>query len=114
MTTNGTAFTNIEERWPKFKEQPHNFNLSLVADSANPFGELRSIYLVWPIFVINNNVPPWMSIKREHIMLTMIVPGIIFFIINISINTITSHLSCLIHNYVLYFFVYSYMFNYVL
>jgi hypothetical protein len=27
-------------------------------------------------FFINNNIPPWMSIKREHIMLTMIVPGI--------------------------------------
>jgi hypothetical protein len=44
--------------------------------NVNPFGELISTYSVWPVFVINNNIPPWMSIKREHIMLAMIVPGI--------------------------------------
>jgi hypothetical protein len=27
-------------------------------------------------FFIKNIIPPWMSIKREHIMLTMIIPGI--------------------------------------
>jgi hypothetical protein len=31
---------------------------------------------MWPDFVINNNLPPWMSIKRENTMLAMIVPGI--------------------------------------
>jgi hypothetical protein len=34
------------------------------------------MYSVWPVFVIDNNLPPWMSIKREHIMLAMIVPGL--------------------------------------
>jgi hypothetical protein len=56
--------------------EPRNVRLTLATDGVNPFGELRSIYLVWPIFVINNNIPPWISIKREHIILTMIVPGI--------------------------------------
>jgi hypothetical protein len=50
----------------------------MVVDGVNPFGELRSIYLVWPVFVINNNLPPWMSIKREHVMLALIVLGIYF------------------------------------
>jgi hypothetical protein len=59
-----------------FKEEPRNVRLSLAVDGVNPFGELRSIYSVWPIFVINNNLPPWMSIKREHTMLAMIVLGI--------------------------------------
>ena len=27
-------------------------------------------------FVINNNLPPYMSIKREHTLLAMIIPGI--------------------------------------
>jgi hypothetical protein len=75
MPIDGYAFKEIEEKWPVFKDEPRNVRLSLAADSVNPFGELRSIYLVWPIFVINNNIPPWMSIKREHIMLTTIVPG---------------------------------------
>ena len=76
MPANGSSFREIEEKWADFKDEPRNVKLSLVADSVNPFGELRSIYSVWPIFVINNNIPPWMSIKREHIMLTMIVPSI--------------------------------------
>jgi hypothetical protein len=75
IPVDGYAFKEIEGKWPVFKDEPPNVRLSLVANSVNPFGEIRSIYSVWPIFVINNNIPPWMSIKREHIMLTMIVPG---------------------------------------
>jgi Transposase family tnp2 len=76
MLSDGSAFREIEEKWADFKDEPRNVRLSLATDVVNPFEELRSIYSVWPIFVINNNIPPWMSIKREHIMLTMIVPGI--------------------------------------
>jgi hypothetical protein len=75
MLAEGSALNYIEEKWPSFKEEPHNVRLSLAADGVNPFGELHSMYLVWPVFVINNNLPPWMSIKREHTMLAMIVPG---------------------------------------
>ena len=67
------SFRDIEERWLTFKEESCNFRLSMVVDSVNPFGELKSIYSIWVVFVINNNLPPWMSIKREHIMLALIV-----------------------------------------
>ena len=72
----GSAFRYIEEKWTIFKEEPRNVKLSLAVDGVNPFGELCPTYLVWPVFVINNNLPPWMSVKREHTMLAMIVPGI--------------------------------------
>jgi hypothetical protein len=75
MPANGYAFREIEEKWKEFKDEPHNVKLALVVNGVNPFGEIRSIYSVWPIFVINNNIPPWISIKREHIMLTLIVLG---------------------------------------
>ena len=58
MPVEGSAFRCIEEKWPIFKEEPHNVKLSLEADGVNPFGELRSTYSVWPVFVINNNLPP--------------------------------------------------------
>ena len=76
MPADGSAFREIEEKREDFKDAPRNVRLSLAADGVNPFGEIRSIYSVWPIFVINNNIPLWMSIKREHIMLTMIILGI--------------------------------------
>jgi hypothetical protein len=76
MPSDGSALNYIKEKWPIFKEEHRNVRLSLATDGVNPFGELRSTYSVWPVFVINNNLPPWMSIKREHTILEMIVPGI--------------------------------------
>jgi hypothetical protein len=76
IPVDGSALNYIEEKWPIFKEEPRNVRLLLATDGVNPFGELRSMYSVWPVFIINNNLPPWMSIKREHTMLAMIVPGI--------------------------------------
>ena len=76
MPADGSASKFIEEKSPIFKEDPHNVRISSAADGVNPFGELRSTYSGWPVFVINNNLPPWMTIKREHTMLAMIVPGI--------------------------------------
>ena len=75
MPADGSAFRGIEEKYNlDFKNEPCNVRLSLVAHGINPFRELRSTYSVWPIFVINNKIPPWKSINREHIMLTMIIP----------------------------------------
>ena len=79
ILTDDLTFMHIEEKWQHFKEEPRNLRLSLTADGVNPFGEMRPVYSMWPIFVINNNIPPWMSIKREHIMLAMIVPSILSF-----------------------------------
>jgi hypothetical protein len=76
MLADGSALNYIKEKWPIFKEEPRNVRLSLAVDGVNPFGEFRSTYSVWLVFVINNNLPPWMSIKRDHTMLAMIVPGI--------------------------------------
>ena len=93
MPADGTAFRDIEEKWPHFKEEPRNLRISLAADGVNPFAQMKSSYMVWPIFVINNNIPPWLSIKREHIMLSMIIPGFIdenCFIYNV---VVASHLS---------------------
>ena len=76
MPIDGFSFRYIEEKWPIFKEKPCNVKLPLATNVVNPFGELRSTYSVWHVFVINNNLSPWMSVKREHTMLAMIVPGI--------------------------------------
>ena len=78
MPTDGSAFRDMEEKWPYFKEEPCNLRISLAVDGVNPFAQMGSIYTVLPIFVINNKIPPWLSIKREHIMFSMIIPGILY------------------------------------
>ena len=75
MLAYGSAFRDMEEKWPQFKQEPCNVRLFLATYSVNPYVEKRSIYSVWPIFVINNNIPSWLSIKRDHIMLSMIILG---------------------------------------
>ena len=77
MPADGSSFRDMEQKWCHFKEEPCNINIYLAIDGVNPLAEMRSVYLVWPIFVINNKIPPWLSIKREHIMLSMIIPGIL-------------------------------------
>ena len=60
MPIDGSAFRYIEKKWPHFKEEPHNLMISLTPDGVNPFAKMRSVYTVWPIFVINNKIPPWL------------------------------------------------------
>ena len=92
MPTDSSAFRDMEEKWPHFKEEPRNLRIYLTSDGVNPFAQMRSIYTVWPIIVINNNIPPWLSIKREHIMLSMIIPGICVYNFFISNVIVASHL----------------------
>ena len=63
----------IEEKWLVFEDEPRNVKLSLETSGVNPFGEHRSTYSMWPIFFINNSIPPWILIMMEHTLLTMIV-----------------------------------------
>ena len=51
IPADGSIFRDREEKWPHFKEEPHNVMLSLEANGLNPFADMRSIYLVWTIFV---------------------------------------------------------------
>ena len=74
----GFGQNNIQEKWPIFKDEHRNVRLSLESDGLNPFEELRSNYLVWFAFIINNNLPPSMSIKRDNTMLAMIIWGNFF------------------------------------
>jgi hypothetical protein len=47
----------------------------LAIDGVCPFSFLSSNYSVWPVGLIVYNIPPWMSVRKEHLMLTLIVPG---------------------------------------
>ena len=52
--------------------------MSLEFDGVIPFAELITNYLVWSVFVINSKIPPLMTIKRDDVMLELIVPGTYF------------------------------------
>ena len=43
MPANGSAFRDMEEKWPHFKEETRNIRIYLAAYGVNPFAETRSI-----------------------------------------------------------------------
>lgn len=44
-------------------------------DNVNPYSLQNTNYFFWHVVVINNNIPPWLSVKNEHLMLALIVRG---------------------------------------
>jgi len=78
MPGDGYTFRDINKIWLFFKEEPHIVRISMAFDGVNPFGELITNHSVCCVFIINNNLPPRMTIKREHVMLALIVPGTYF------------------------------------
>ncbi|CAM6082121.1 unnamed protein product [Calypogeia fissa] len=67
----------IEDRWGEFKTDPRHVRLGLAANGISPFalaGRARP-YSVWPIVLTNYNIPPWMAMKKGHLILSTIIPG---------------------------------------
>ena len=52
--------------WPeKFRDEPRRVRLGLAIDGVNPHSIQSSNYSVWPVVIINYNIPPWMTIKKR-------------------------------------------------
>ena len=70
------AMKHIEDTTlEKFKDGVRNIRLSIAMDGIDPYSIQNTNYYVFPIVVNNNNIPPWLSMKNEHLMLPLIVPG---------------------------------------
>ena len=67
---------HIDDTWPKkLKDEVRTLRLSIAMDGVNPYSLQNTNYFVWPIVVINNNIPPWFSMKNDHLMSDIIVTG---------------------------------------
>ena len=67
---------HIEDTWhAKFKDEVRSLQLIIAMDGVNPYTLQKTNYYVWLVVAINNNIPPWLFVKNEHIMLALIVPS---------------------------------------
>lgn len=73
---------HLENEYPDFETDPQNIHLGLGADGINRYAQKRSTYSVWPIILFNYNLPPWLTIKKYFIMLSLLIPGL---------NSVTSY-----------------------
>ncbi|KAL0546497.1 hypothetical protein IC582_016407 [Cucumis melo] len=61
----------VDQMWPTFGSEPRNLRLGLSTDGINPFGDLSSNYSCWLVITTIYNFPPWLCMRRKHLMLIM-------------------------------------------
>lgn len=69
------AWKHIDAQWPEFGQEPRNLRLGLSTDGVNPFGQRSTKWSTWPVLLVNYNIPPWLCIKKGHMILSLIIPG---------------------------------------
>ncbi|KAL6219906.1 hypothetical protein ACLB2K_007664 [Fragaria x ananassa] len=63
----------IDTKWPEFGKEPRNLRLAVSSDGFNPYRSLSSKYSCWPVVLVMYNLPPWLCMKRKHMMLTLLI-----------------------------------------
>ena len=69
------AWDLIDRKWSSFASDPRNLRLGLAADGFNPFANLSSTYSCWPVMLVTYNLPPWLCMAKDNVMLTLLIPG---------------------------------------
>ncbi|XP_062099743.1 uncharacterized protein LOC133805579 [Humulus lupulus] len=71
----GLAWKDFDAKHPDFASEPRNVRLGLAADGFNPFGNMSQAYSMWPVVLANYNLPPWMCMKDNNFILSILIPG---------------------------------------
>ncbi|KAM1642315.1 hypothetical protein ACFX2K_012259 [Malus domestica] len=72
-STNGEAWKESDRTFPEFPADPWNVRLGLATNRFNPFGVLNQHHNTWPIFLFPYNLPPWKCMKKEYMMMTLLI-----------------------------------------
>ncbi|XP_022871020.1 uncharacterized protein LOC111390240 [Olea europaea var. sylvestris] len=72
---NTIVWKKFDKIYPSFVAESRNVRLGLATDGFNPFGDMNKPYSMWLVVVVPNNLPPWMCMKKEFTMLTLLIPG---------------------------------------
>lgn len=69
------AWKEFDKIHSSFASEPRNVRLCLASDGFQPFANMRTSYSIWPVFLVPLNLPPWMCMKQQNVMLSMLLPG---------------------------------------
>ncbi|KAL6126154.1 hypothetical protein ACLB2K_074205 [Fragaria x ananassa] len=72
---NSTSWKFVDEKWPAFGDEPRNLRLALSSDGFNPHSVQSNSYSCWPVILVTYNLPPWLVMKRKHMMLSLLISG---------------------------------------
>ena len=71
----GVAWKMMDARYPDFSSENRNVRLGLASDGFNPYRSMNSSYSTWPIVLVNYNLPPWLCMKQENLILSTLISG---------------------------------------
>ena len=69
------TWKQMNDKYPTFAAEERNIRLGLSTDRFNPFNMQSSKYSCWPVLLVNYNLPPNLCMKKENIMLTLLISG---------------------------------------
>ena len=72
---NGKAWQEFDKRHPQFAGDVRNVRLGLAVDGFNPSGNMSSSYSMWSVVMTTYNLPHWLCMKLEYLMLSLLIPG---------------------------------------
>src|ERR1044072_556368 len=71
----GQAWTDFDKNHLDFASESRNVRLGLSSDGFNPFRTMSISHSTWPVMMMVYNTPPWLSMKSEYTMLSLLIPG---------------------------------------
>ncbi|CAL2244725.1 unnamed protein product [Prunus armeniaca] len=69
----GEAWKEFDRTFPEFVADPRNVRLGLATDGFNPYRVLNQHHITWLIFVFPYNLPHWKCMKKEYMMMTVLI-----------------------------------------
>ncbi|XP_004301612.1 PREDICTED: uncharacterized protein LOC101300922 [Fragaria vesca subsp. vesca] len=72
---NSISWKFVDEKWPAFGDEPRNLQLALSSDGFNPHSVQSNNYSCWPVILVTYNLPPWLVMKRKHMMPSLLISG---------------------------------------
>ena len=73
--TDGEAWKNFDSLHEDFSTDSRNVRLGLASDGFNPFRTMSISHSTWPVMMVVYNFPPWLCMKPEYTMLSLLIPG---------------------------------------
>ncbi|KAG7552219.1 Transposase-associated domain [Arabidopsis thaliana x Arabidopsis arenosa] len=69
------TWEQVNAKYPEFAAEERNIRLGLSTNGFNLFNMKNSWYSCWPVLLVNYNMAPDLCMKKENMMLTLLIPG---------------------------------------
>ena len=72
-SADGEGWKEFNRLYPDFAHEPRNVRLEVAIDGFNLFRVLNKNHSIWPIFTIPYNFLSWKCMKKEYMMMMLLI-----------------------------------------